>query len=244
MDAEYFRDHGHHVPAGRTGEVVVHAPAFVVEIFWDTGIDTAGFKVQCFLCQGFQCLPAFLGEAALIEGVGIHDGHVGEYCAVFLLAVGKAKHAAHVEFQFLEIGIQPVAANLFFVKVLVRTFTDTHNLLVRSGTAHDGEHLSGEHHAHAAVKDAFDPLLAVVVVAVKPAFLQPLLTAKMLHQPVSHGFQLFRKGLHRNRDGFAADVVMAAAKIVCQGCQLTGNAVITAIQKDLNLFQQLYVANF
>ena len=93
-DAENLGDHGHHVPAGGAGQIVIHPPAVGPEIFRDAGIDAAGVEVQSGVCQGLESLPALLHKTPAVQGVGIHHRHMGEDRPVFFFTVGKAEHPA------------------------------------------------------------------------------------------------------------------------------------------------------
>ena len=198
---------------------MVHSPALGVEILRDAGIDFAALKIQSGVRQGLKRLIALLDEAPAVEGVGVHHRHVGEHRPVLLLTIGKAEHPAHIEFQLVEVRVQPVAPLLFFVEVFVGTAGNGLHLFLRGGPAHDGEHLSGKHHACAGLRNALQGLPVVVIVTVEPAVppvRDPLLTADVLHQPVRFALQVLRQ-LHReDPDGPAADIVGAAPGVSLQ----------------------------
>ena len=245
-DAEDLGDHGEHEPACGAGQVVVHSAAVGAEVFRYAGVDMAGVKIQGRIGKGFQGFPALFREAAPIEGVGVHDGHMGKDRAVFLFPVGKSEHAPHIEFQFMKICIQAVAADFLLVEIMVSAFGDPFDMRVLRGSAHDGKDLSCQHHADLVSEKALHRAAVVVVVAVEPAFpvgaFDPFMLPQVFHEPVGLLDQIDRKGGERNTDTPSAERVPAPRGIVGQDPALFVNVAEgfrAAVQQDRDLFQEL-----
>ena len=219
-DAEDLRDHGQHIPAGCAGEIRIHTPSVSPEVFGNARVHPAGLKVQSGISKGAEHLPALPGEAPAVQSVCVHHRHMAEHSAVFLFAVGKAKHSAHIHFQLTEVGVQAVAADFWIVQVLVHGFGHGADLVIRGNAAHDGEDLPGEHHPHMIRKVPFHLLPMVIVVAVEPALavmtLDPLLLPDEVCQPIGLAQQILRDYPGGEVSHFAADGVKASFAVGIQ----------------------------
>ena len=119
LDAEHLGQYREHEPAGRAREIVINTASLGIEIFRNAGIYLTLCKIRCMTIKCSQYLPAVILKTPGIKGISEHDSHVGEYRAVFFLAVGETEHTAHVRLDLVEICIELVSADGSIVNVLI-----------------------------------------------------------------------------------------------------------------------------
>ncbi len=157
----------------------------------------AGIKIQGCISKCLKRFPSFFYKSSVIQGVGIHNCHMGEYSSVFFFTICKSKHTPHIKFQFMEIGIQAVTADFFLIKIVIGASCNLFNLAVFRSSAHDSKDLSGQHHAHMIFEQTFNGAAMIIIIAVKPSFftrtVNPFLGSQTLHEPIRFLNQIYSK---------------------------------------------------
>ncbi len=252
LDAKRLGQQREQIPARRAGQVGIEPPPLVVDIFRQARIHPADGKVLAVLVEQRQRAVAGADEAASVERVGVHHGHMAEHRAVFFLAKGKAKATSQIQADFAEIGVEPVTAHRGIKEIVLHGPHQLWRLLIGGDAAHQREDLPRQRHPHAEGMVALHPLPVVIVVAVEPAvtlpIAQPLLRAEVAVEPIRFGRQVARQVLERQRHLAAARSRLAGGKVGLQPFLFGGGRIIIqgrgqGIQQQLQLTGQLHLAD-
>ena len=199
-------DERKHIPARRTGQISIHASAFCVKIFRDSGINSACVKIQCCICQCLQCLVSFPDKSSLIKSICIHDRHMRKHSSVFFFPISKSKHSAKIKFIFMEIGIQAIASRILVIQIGVCALADCLYLFFIGCSTHNGKDLTGEHHAYIVIIFTFHPIAMIIIIAVKPRMVCPIIDPFL---PVCLAVKTLCKFIYRNCHCSSTDVMTA-----------------------------------
>ena len=124
----------------------------------------------------------------------------------------------------MEVCVQTVSAGFLIIKILVCTPADRFHLIFCCRSTHNGKYLSGQHHSHAFIHNAFYFSAMVIIIAIEPAIfsiLHPFVGTDVFHHPVCFSLKISRKLIQSYNNCVSTDIMFTFLCVSCKECLLT-----------------------